>query len=218
MFQGKGEMHVAAHSNVKGNLSGNIGLAVGNHIAVIANGSYIKQQEDNNRSELFNQHLLEGGLGYFTKVGKEKRQILEIYAGYGIGSSTQVDRRASTTGMMPVETRVMDFDKIFVQINYSSRRKRKLNLFGKPRILNYGTAIRANRVAMRDFTINDVARPMEEALFIEPLFYTRMELNKGLQIQYTNGFNINVVNNNYLKAGNAVFTLGLTYNFGGKNN
>lgn len=218
MFQGKGEVHVAAHSNVKGNLSGNVGVAVGNHIAVIANGSYIKQQEDNNRSELFNQHLLEGGLGYFTKVGKEKRQILEIYAGYGIGSSTQVDRRASTTGMMPVETRVMDFDKIFVQINYSSTRKHKLNLLGKPRALNYGTAIRANRVAMRDFTINDVARPMEEALFIEPLFYTRMELNKGLQIQYTNGFNINVVNNNYLKAGNAVFTLGLTYNFGGKNN
>lgn len=218
MFQGKGEVHVAAHSNVKGNLSGNVGVAVGNHIAVIANGSYIKQREDNNRSGLFSQHLLEGGLGYFTRVGKTKRQILEIYAGYGVGSSTEIDRRASTTGMMPVETRVMDFDKIFVQINYSSRRKRKLNLFGKPRILNYGTAIRASRVSMQDFTINDIAHPKEEALFVEPLFYTRMELNKGLQIQYTNGFNFNVVDNAYLKAGNAVFTLGVTYNFGGKNN
>src|SRR5690606_31625388 len=91
-------------------------------------------------------------------------------------------------------------------------------LFGKPRILNYGTAIRASRVSMQDFTINDIAHPKEEALFVEPLFYTRMELNKGLQIQYTNGFNFNVVDNAYLKAGNAVFTLGLTYNFGGKNN
>lgn len=218
MFQGKGEVHAAGHANVKGNLSGNVGVAVGNHVAVIANGSYINQGENNNRNELFKQHLIEGGIGYFTRIGKEKRQVLELYAGYGIGSSTEIDRRASTTGMTPVETRVTDFDKIFVQVNYASTRKRKLNLFGKPRELNYGTAIRASRVAMQDFTINGLASPMEEALFIEPLFYTRMELNRGFQIQYTNGFNFNVVDNTYLKAGNAVFTLGLTYHFGGKRN
>ncbi|WP_243403328.1 hypothetical protein [Sphingobacterium haloxyli] len=129
-----------------------------------------------------------------------------------------MDRRASTVGMIPVETRIVDFDKIFVQVNYSSTRRQKLNLFGKPRELNYGTAVRASRVAMQDFTINDLASPTEEALFIEPLFYTRMELNKNFQIQYTNGFNFNVLDNTYLKAGNAVFTLGFTYHFGGKRN
>lgn len=216
MFQNQGEIHVAAHANIKGNVSGNLGVAVGNHLAIIANGSYIDQSGNNNRNELFKQYLIEGGLGYFTKIGKEKRQVLEIYGGYGRGSSAEVHRRASTTGMQPVETQNIDFDKIFVQINYSSTRRKKLNLFGKPRTLNYGTAIRASRVDMTAFLINNLSSPEEEALFIEPLFYTRMELNNGFQVQYTNGFNFNVVDNTYLKAGNAVFTLGLTYNFGRK--
>ena len=216
MFQNKGEVHAAAHVNVKGNLSASLGAAVGNHIAIIANGSYIGQGEHTSRNELFKQQLVEGGIGYFTRVGKYKRQVLEVYAGYGVGSSTETDRRSSTTGMMPVEVREMDFDKIFVQVNYSSTRRQKLNLFGKPRALNYGTAIRASRVAMQDFTINSLSSQREEALFLEPLFYTRMELNNGFQVQYTNGFNFNVLDNTYLKAGNAVFTLGLTYNFGGK--
>ncbi|MFD2968880.1 hypothetical protein [Sphingobacterium bambusae] len=215
MFREQGEVYLAAHSNIKGNLSGNAGVAVGKHVAVIANGSYIDRGRENS-NELFRQQLVEAGVGYFTKIGKEKRQVLEVYGGYGVGSSTEVDRRATTTGMQPVETRAMDFDKIFVQVNYSSTRKQKLNLFGKKRDLNYGTAIRASRVAMTNFTINDLASPKEEAFFIEPLFFTRMELNKGFQLQYTNGFNFNVLDNDYLKAGNAVFTLGVTYNFGGR--
>lgn len=215
MFREQGEVYLAAHSNLKGNISGNAGVAIGKHVAVIANGSYIDRGNENS-NELFRQQLVEAGVGYFTKIGKEKRQVLEVYGGYAVGSSTEVDRRATTTGMQPVETRVMDFDKIFVQVNYSSTRKQKLNLFGKKRDLNYGTAIRASRVAMTDFTINDLASPKEEAFFIEPLFFTRMELNKGFQLQYTNGFNFNVLDNDYLKAGNAVFTLGVTYNFGGR--
>ncbi|WP_437918383.1 hypothetical protein [Sphingobacterium sp. LRF_L2] len=215
MFREQGEVHVAVHSNIKGNLSANAGVAVGKHIAVIANGSYIDRGGEQSNS-LFEQRLVEGGIGYFTKIGKEKRQVLEIYGGYGVGRSSEVNRRASTTGMEPVETLEMNFDKIFLQLNYSSTRKNKLNLFGKKRALNYGTAIRVSRVGMRDFFVNKVATAVEEALFIEPLFYTRMELNKGFQLQYTNGFNFNVLDNTYLKAGNAVFTLGVTYNFGGK--
>ncbi len=215
MFREQGEVYVAAHSNVKGNISGNVGVAVGKHVAVIANGSYIDRGGERS-NELFKQQLVEGGIGYFTKIGKEKRQVFEAYAGYGVGSSTEIFRRATTTGMAPVETRTMDFDKIFVQVNYSSTRKQKLNLFGKRRELNYGTAIRASRVLMKDFMIDGLSSPAEEALFIEPLFFTRLELNKGFQLQYTNGFNFNVLDNEYLKAGNAVFTLGVTYNFGGR--
>ncbi|GHE44989.1 hypothetical protein GCM10017764_30330 [Sphingobacterium griseoflavum] len=215
MFREQGEVYLAAHSNVKGNISGQAGVAVGKHVAVIANGSYIDRGGESSNN-LFRQQLVEAGLGYFTKIGKDKRQVLEVYGGYGLGSSTEVDRRATTIGMEPVETRAMDFDKIFVQVNYSSTRKQKLNLFGKRRELNYGTAIRASRVGMTSFLINDLESPKEEAFFFEPLFFTRMELHKGLQLQYTNGFNFNVLENDYLKAGNAVFTLGVTYNFGGK--
>lgn len=213
MFREQGEGYVAAHVNVKGNISANAGVALSDHVAVLANGSYANVGGATSNDN-FNQQLFEGAVGYFTKVGKEKRQVFEVYAGYGVGSSSDIDSRSTTTGMAPVEERVMDFDKIFVQVNYSSTRKQKLNLFGKKRNLNYGTAIRLSRVAMKDFTINGLASSTEENVFIEPLFFTRLELNKGFQLQYTNGFNFGLMNNEYLKAGNAVFTLGLTYNFG----
>ncbi|MGO3192394.1 MAG: hypothetical protein ACTIKE_00095 [Sphingobacterium sp.] len=215
MFKRQGEAYLAAHANLKGNISANAGVAFGKHVALIANGAYINR--GNSRSnELFKQHLVEGGLGYFSTIGQQKLQVLEVYGGYGIGRSKAVDRRAQVTGMEPVETREMEFDKIFVQVNYSSTRQKKLILLGKKRELSYGTAIRASRVAMRDFTINDLPSQKEEAFFIEPLFYTRLGLTNYLHLQYTNGFNFNVVDNQYLKAGNAVFTLGLTYKFGGK--
>lgn len=141
------------------------------NLAFIANGSFIENGNSIHSNDLFKQQLVEGGIGYFTKVGKNKRQVLEVYAGYGIGKSHDEDRRASMTGMEPVDVRKMDFDKIFLQVNYSSTKKDKLNLFGKKRALSYGTAIRVSRIAMTDFTINDITATKEEALFIEPLFF-----------------------------------------------
>jgi len=214
MFKNQGETYLAAHVNPKGNISANTGVAFGKNLALIANGSYVDYGSSRSNM-LFKQKLVEGGLGYYTTLGRQKLQVLEVYGGYGIGNSTEVDRRAGVSGMEPVETRKMKFDKFFVQVNYSSTRKRKLNLLGKNRELSYGTAIRGSKISMRDFTINEIASQKEEGYFIEPLFFTRMALNNHLHLQYTNGFSFNVLDNNYLKAGNAVFTLGLTFKFGG---
>ena len=213
MFNNKGEGYLAAHLNTKANFSGNLGLAVTDHFAVIGNGSYLNYHSDNND---FKQYLYEGGIGYYTLVGEAKRSVLEFYGGYGIGSTTDVDKRAATTGADPVETRDLDFNKIFVQANFSSTRKNKINLFGKKRTLNYGTAIRLSRVKMDRFELNGVLTQLEENLYVEPIFFTRLELNRGFQLQYTNGWNIGLMDNQYLKPGNAVFTLGLIYNFGRK--
>lgn len=213
MFSNAGEGYLGAHVNVKGNLSGTAGIAFTDNLAIIANGSYINSKTDN---QDFKQQLVEGGLGYYTVMGAQKRSVLEFYAGYGVGSTLDIDKRASTTGSDPVETRDLDFNKIFVQANFSSTRKNKLRLFGKQRTLNYGTAIRLSRIKMDRFDLNHAPAALEENLFIEPVFFTRMELNKGLQLQYTNGWNIGLMSNDYLKAGNAVFTLGIIYNFGKK--
>lgn len=207
MFADKGEIYIAAHSNIKGNLSGSGAIAIGKHVAVLANGSYIDNKQGNRQ---FKQYLYEGGFGYFTTVGKDKSRILEVYGGYGIGNTWDADTRATTTGMAPVETREMNFDKIFVQINYS-RKKEQVWILGKEREFNYGTAIRASHINMSSFEVDGLPQTLEENLFIEPVFFTRMSLNRSFQLQYTNGFNIGVVNNEYLKAGNAVFTLGLIY-------
>src|SRR5690606_2460737 len=211
MLKDIGDGYIAAHVNPKGNISGSIAVAATNHVAILGNGSYVDHGEKSNTH--FNQWLLEGGLGYFTKIGKEKRQVLELYGGYGVGATSEADKRATVHGYEAVESREMDFNKIFVQINYSSTRKQKINIFGNKRELNYGTAIRLSRIAMDRFQRDEIDSPTEENFFVEPVFYTRMSLTKGLQLQYTNGFNIGLNNNEYLKAGNAVFTLGIVYNF-----
>jgi len=211
MLREQGEGYVAAHVNTSGNISGSLAVAATDHVAILGNGSYIDHGIHSNT--YFKQWLLEGGLGYFTKIGKEKRQVLEIYGGYGLGATDEIDKRASTSGYEPVENREMDFNKIFVQVNYTSTRKQKLNIFGDKRELNYGTAIRLSRIAMDQFRIDGMDSEKEENFFVEPVFYTRLELVKGLQLQYTNGFNIGLNSNKYLKAGNSVFTLGIVYNF-----
>ena len=212
MFKKSGEVYVGGHFNTKGNISANLGAAVSDHVAIIANGSSVNTGSSNNN--YFRQWLTEGGIGYYTTMGKDKRQVFEMYAGYGVGNTKDFKQRASIYGYDLVESREMNFDKIFLQVNYSSTRKKKINIFGDKKELNYGTAIRLSRVAMKDFVLNEVASPTEENYFIEPLFFTRMQLVNGLQVQYTNGFNIGLNNNEYLKAGNSVFTLGLVYTFG----
>lgn len=214
MFQEKGEGYVAANVNTKGNISANVGVAISDHLAIIANGSSVNKGANSNNH--FKQRLVEGALGYYTKIGKTKLQIFEIYGGFGGGNSKDIDQRATIIGYEPVESKDIDFNKIFVQVNYSSTRKKKINLFGEKRTLNYGTAIRVSRISMTDFSIDEVRQEGEENYFIEPIFFTRMQLVKGLQLQYTTGFNVGLVKNDYLKAGNSVFTLGISYNFGKK--
>jgi hypothetical protein len=212
MFKNSGEVYVGGHFNAKGNISANLGVAISDNIAIIANGSTVNTGANSNN--YFRQWLTEGGIGYFTTMGKDKRQVFEMYAGYGVGNTKDFKQRASIYGYELVESREINFDKIFLQVNYSSTRKKKINIFGDKKELNYGTAIRLSRIGMKDFLLDDVVTPKEENYFIEPLFFTRMQLVNGLQVQYTNGFNIGLNSNEYLKAGNSVFTLGLVYTFG----
>lgn len=214
MLREQGEGYLAGHINPKGHLSGSAAIAATDRIAILGSGSYVDHGFHSN--EHLKQWLAEGAVGYFTKIGREKRQVFEVYGGYGLGHTLQVDKRATTQGYEAVESREMDFNKIFVQVNYSSTRNRKISLLGDQRELSYGTAIRASRIAMASFQLDNVDSPKEKNILIEPVFYTRLQLINGLQLQYTSGFNIGLNRNEYLKAGNSVFTLGLVYNFGKK--
>ena len=158
----------------------------------------------------------EGGI-----YGKKDRTFLEGPDGRKISlegewawcSSRDYSQRASIYGYEVVEAKKMDFDKYFIQLNYSSKRKKKINLFGDKKQLDYGTAIRLSTVGMRGFSIDGIGMSYERNIFVEPVFFTRLQLVEGLQLQYSTGFNIGLMNNNYMKAGNSIFTLGLVYNF-----
>ncbi|WP_207426297.1 hypothetical protein [Pedobacter sp. SYSU D00535] len=214
MLSAPGELHASAHISLRGNASFNTAYAVSNHLGVIANGSMMNNQRD--RKD-FKHNLIEAGAGYFSTFGPANNRILEIYGGLGRGSSERIYKERDMQGALTYDRFETSFNKLFFQVNYSSKRKRDLRIFGGNFPLNYGTALRASHVSMREFTRNDVAQDLEENIFLEPVFFTRMSVSNSVQIQYTSGSNFGLFNRKFLTAGNSVFTIGLVINVGGRN-
>lgn len=211
MLTKAGEFHGGGHISLKGNINANTAYAISDHVAIMANGAIM----DNSRSKKdFKQTLLEGGLGYFDTFGPDKRRVFEVYAGYGIGNTDRTYKDLTYEGPVVTEIQEVSFDKYFVQVNYSAKKKKDLRLFGHKYPLNYGTALRISHVGMQEFTINGILQPLENNIFLEPIFFTRMYISKTAQLQYTSGSTFGLINRDYLTAGNSVFTIGLVFNVG----
>lgn len=212
MFTKKGELSAGGHVTLKGNITFNTAYAVSDHFAVLLNGSMLSTE----RSKRDMRHnLLEAGGGYFTTFGPNQNRILEIYGGVGGGSSDRTEKdEDEETGEMTYERHEANFSKYFVQVNFSSKRKKSLHLLGKDFPLNYGTALRASYVNMHDYTLNNVPGKEEDNIFLEPIFYTRLTLNPAVQLQYTSGTNIGLKNRDELTAAYSVFSLGFVINVG----
>lgn len=212
MLSTKGELHASANISLKGNASLNSAYAVSENFGVILNGSFINR--DRQRKD-YRQNMLEMGGGYFTTFGPSDKRILEIYAGVGRGKSERIQENRDPIGNTIYDRQEMTFSKGFIQVNYSSKREKDLRLFGKAYPLNYGTAIRGSYLNMKKFTLNELDEPKEDNIFIEPIFFTRMQLNEAVQLQYTTGSNFGLKNRKYLTAGNSVFSLGIVVNVAG---
>jgi hypothetical protein len=212
MLSKKGEVHASGHISLKGNVDLNTAFAVSDHIGVLFNGSFINQDK---RKKDFRQDLVEGGVGYFTTFGAENNRILEFYTGLGKGTTDRTFRTFANDGSFTSDIQEVKFNKFFVQANYSTKEKKSLKLFGKSYPLNYGTVIRISRVNMIDFDRNNINQPLEDNIFIEPVFFTRLKLNQNLQLQYASGSNFGLKNRDFLTAGNSVFTFGVVWNIGG---
>ncbi|RAU83717.1 hypothetical protein [Pontibacter arcticus] len=213
MFTQQGEISAAAHITPKGNITFNSAYAVTDKFAVMLNGSYLNSER---RKRDFQHQLLEAGGGYFTTFGPGGNRVLEIYGGIGSGSSERVEKDEDEKGLMTYDRREADFMKYFVQVNFSSKRKKSLRLLKQEFPLNYGTALRASYVNMGDHFVNGAAGLEEDNIFLEPIFYTRLALSPTVQLQYTSGANVGLRNRKYLTAGYSVFSLGFVVNIGGK--
>lgn len=212
MLSAKNEIHASGHVSLKGNLSFNTAYAVSDHIGVLFNGAFIDQ---NRRKKDFSQDLVEGGVGYFTTFGKDNQRILEIYGGLGAGTTKRLYRSFEKDDIISTDLQNVRFNKSFLQVNYSTKERNSVTLFSKKFPLNYGTIFRLSHVSMTKFDRNGINQPLEDNIFIEPVFFTRMKLNKNFQLQYTTGSNIGLKNRDFLTAGSSVFTIGLIVNLGG---
>ncbi|WP_245590621.1 hypothetical protein [Adhaeribacter aquaticus] len=215
MLSAKGELSTGGHITMKGNASFNSGYAVSDHFGLIVSGAMMSR---NRVKQDFRHNLLEAGGGYFTAFGPNHNRILEIYTGLGRGSSDRTFKEKTSAGAQTFDRQETTFNKYFMQVNYSSKRKESLRLLGRDYPLNYGTALRLSYINMDEFFRNDVAQPTEDNIFLEPVFYTRMALSPSVQLQYTSGSNFGLKNRKFLTAGNSVFSVGFVINVGGLTN
>jgi hypothetical protein len=137
-------------------------------------------------------------------------------AAWEAGAVTEQKRRR--TVKITYDRHEANYNKYFLQVNFSSKRKKSLQLLGKEFPLNYGTALRASYVDMHKYTLNNKPGQEEDNIFLEPIFYTRLTLNPSVQLQYTSGSNIGLKNRETLTAAYSVFSLGFVINVGGRNN
>jgi len=214
MLSAKDEVHASGYLTLKGNFSFNSAYAFSDHWGIILNASVTNQERA--RKE-FKQNLLESGVGYFTKFGAEQNRILEIYAGLGTGNSERSFLTNLSTEPIINESQEMWFGKKFLQVNYSTKKRRTLHLFGARFPLNYGTALRISHIRSSKFQINGLEQLAEDNIFFEPVFFTRMAVSKNMQLQYSSGSNFGLKNKKYLQAGNGVLSIGLIWNIGGNN-
>ncbi|HEX7367196.1 MAG TPA: hypothetical protein VF273_08870 [Pelobium sp.] len=212
MLSAKNEIHASGHISLRGNLSFNTAYAVSDHVGVLFNGAFINQSK---RRKDYNQDLVEAGAGYFTTFGKDKSRILEIYGGFGTGTTQRTYRNFESNGSVISDLQDVKFNKSFLQVNYSTKEKKSITLFSKKFPLNYGTIFRISHLRMTKFERNNIAQPFEDNIFIEPVFFTRLKLNQNFQLQYTTGSNFGLKNRDFMTAGSSVFTLGLIVNLGG---
>ncbi|EDM38433.1 hypothetical protein PBAL39_02422 [Pedobacter sp. BAL39] len=216
MLSTKGEFSGGGHISLKGNGSLNGAYAFSNHFGALVSASVM----NNERTRKDYRHKLgEVGLGYFDTFGPDNNRIIEIYAGFGSGRTDRNFRDYNENDILTLtNTELVKYNKTFIQLNYSSKKKNNLRLFGREYPLNYGTALRISHIDMDSFLSNGVGQPLEDNLFIEPVFFTRMHLSDAIQLQYTSSGNFGLKNRKFLTAGNSIFTIGLVVNLGGKQN
>src|SRR5690606_12970752 len=118
----------------------------------------------------FKQNLVEIGAGYFTTFGVKDDQVIEVYAGVGRGNTDKSKRDKQSDGTYIYDVQEINFNKSFLQVNYSTKKERSLRLFGNKYPLNYGTALRASYVNMNNFVRNDLKQAKEDNIFLEPIF------------------------------------------------
>ena len=122
----------------------NTAYAVTNNFAVMFNGGFMNNESRKKDTE---NNTIEAGAGYFTTFGPDKNRVIEVYGGVGSGKSVRLVRDFDANEVLTnTDNQSANYDKKFIQVNYSSLKKDNINLFGVKFGLNYGTALRMSFV------------------------------------------------------------------------
>ena len=135
--------------------------------------------------------------------------MLEVYVGGGGGATRRIERNDAQ-----LTTRTLDgsLSKVFAQVNYARKKQQTIHLFNRDFPLTYGAALRMSYMQLNNFTINGLAAPGENQVFFEPITFTRTQIAGPVQLQLISGQILGLRSNDYLKAANSVFQVGIVIN------
>ena len=204
MLTHQGEFYGMVSTNQQTNyaLQGAYGLT--NHLAVAGTFSSLHRRRSN---ETDGTDFGEASVGYFTRL--PDKRVLEVYVGGGGGSTQRIERNDA---QLTTRTLEGSLSKVFAQVNYARKKQQTLHLFNHDFPLTYGAALRLSYMQLNNFTIDKVATPGENNLFFEPITFTRTQLYGPVQLQLMSGQILGFRHNQFLKAANSVFQIGIVIN------
>ena len=204
MLTHQGEFYGTVSTNQHTNYALQSAYALTNHLAVAGTFSSLHTKKSD-RTE--NIDFGEASLGYFTRL--PDKRVLEVYVGGGGGATERIERNEAQ-----LTTRTLDgsLSKIFAQVNYAKKKQNSLHLFNRDFPLTYGAAMRLSYMQLNNFTINGVAAPGESQVFFEPITFTRTQIAGPVQLQLISGQIFGLRKNEFLKAANSVFQVGIVIN------
>ncbi|MDO7846503.1 hypothetical protein Q5H92_09055 [Hymenobacter sp. M29] len=204
MLTHQGEFYGAVSTNQHTNyaIQGAYGLT--NHLAVAGTFSSLHRKKSAKTEDI---DFGEASLGYFTRL--PDKRVLEVYVGAGGGATQRIERNDAQ-----IVNRTLDgsLSKIFAQVNYAKKKQNSLHLFNRDFPLTYGAAMRLSYMQLNNFTVNGLPAPGENNIFFEPITFTRTQIAGPVQLQLISGQIFGLRNNEFLKAANSVFQVGIVIN------
>lgn len=187
-------------------------LAVTDNIAVMVNGSLLRQKISEPESYTRSHTFVEGGIGYYKA---NRRSRLEIFAGYGFGKGTSYSQYYFFEDFFGQKDLVATgtYSRIFIQPSFGQN-NRRFNLAFTPRI---------SLVDFSEFSSNDnnpafdteTVKPNEKPrLFIEPALTGKFPLVGNLQGMFQLGLNVKASPDLYFDYVPLQFALGIQLNTG----
>ena len=204
MLTHKGELYGTISTNQHTNFALQGAYAFTDKLAVAGTFSSLHRRKSNKTEDI---DFGEASLGYFTRLPDQR--VLEVYVGAGGGSTSRIERNNEQ-----LTTRTLDgtLAKYFAQVNYARKKKKTLHLFNRDFPLTYGAALRLSYMQLNNFRINGQLAPGESNVFFEPITFTRTKVVGPVQLQLISGQIIGFKRNDFLKAANSVFQVGLVIN------
>lgn len=187
-------------------------LAVTDHVAVMVNGSILRQKISEPESYTRSHTFVEGGIGYYKA---NRRSRVEIFAGYGLGKGTSFAQYYFFTNDFGQKDLVATgtYSRIFIQPSFGQN-NRRFNLAFTPRI---------SLVKFSEFSSNDnnpaldtkTIKPNEKPqLFLEPALTGKFPLVGNLQGLFQLGLNVPADSDVFFDYVPLQFAIGIQLNTG----